>query len=398
MRIQLQKATRQHTKEHNVNLVLRLIYEHDWVSRAELARRTGLTKTTVSEIVAGLLDMGLVAESGPGESLGGKPPIQVHLVKDARQLLCLDVSNDIFQGALTNLHGEIQARSRLHLQQTTGETAVQAVYDLIDGLLEQASAPLLGIGIGTPGLVDARQGIVRQAFNRRWFDLPLRELLEARYQLPISIANDSHIAALAEHTYGELRNTPNLIVIKVGEGIGSGIVLGGQIFFGDGFSAGEIGHLSVVTDGPACTCGNVGCLEAVASSRAILSMAQALVDSQPDAPLSRWAAGGQVSLEQLQAACESGDEDALRLVATIGKHLGSAIANLVGVLNIHNILLSGMPARFGEVILVAARTQMQHQVLPAMARDTRLAFSTLGEDIVIQGASALVLRNELGLP
>lgn len=394
----LQKATRQHTKEHNLNLVLRLIYEHESISRAEIARLTSLTRTTVSEIVAGLMEFGLVAESGTGESLGGKPPIQVRLVENARQLLCLDVSNDDFQGALINLRGEIQQRAILPLHHRTGDEALSVVYQLIDDLLAQATAPIVGIGIGTPGLVDTRQGVVKQSVNRGWFNLPLKELLETRYHLPISIANDSHIAALAEYTYGEQRHIPNLVVIKVGEGIGSGIVLGGQIHYGDGFSAGEIGHLSVVKDGPLCTCGNRGCLEAVASSRALISDAQELIRSNPGMPLARLVGDDELTIEHLEHAYQNGDEHVLRLVADAGTYLGAAIANLAGVLNIRKIILAGMPAFFGDEMLVAARVEMRRKVLPAMVDETELSISLLGDDIVMQGASALVLSEELGLP
>ena len=142
----MKKATRQQTKEHNTTLVLKTIYGRDYVSRAEIARLTGLTRTTVSDIVSSLLEDGLVIEDGYGESLGGKPPIQVRLVNDARQLICLDLSDDDFCGAVVNLRGEFVYRQVLPLQHRRGEAALQVVYQLVEARLN------LGVGLENLGL------------------------------------------------------------------------------------------------------------------------------------------------------------------------------------------------------------------------------------------------------
>lgn len=393
----MKKATRQQTKEHNTTLVLKTIYGRDCISRAEIARLTGLTRTTVSDIVGNLITDGLVIEAGYGESLGGKPPIQVKLVDDARQLICLDLSDDDFCAAVVNLRGEFVYRLVLPLQHQRGDAALQVVYQLVEALLPHASAPILGIGIGTPGLVDARKGIVRQAVNRGWSDLPLKDLLAERYQLPVFVGNDSHVAALAEYSFGENYQLPNLVLIKVGEGIGSGIVLGGHIHHGDGFSAGEIGHLLVQRNGALCTCGNHGCLETVASRRALIDKTVELSQSSPQSPLAG-IAGEAHPLDALAEVYTQGDPQARDLVLGAGRYMGVAIAHLVGVLNVHRVVISGDLERFGPDLLESAREEMRQHVLPAMADETELTFSTLGEDIVLRGASALVLAQQLSLP
>jgi N-acetylglucosamine repressor len=393
----MKKATRQQTKEHNTTLVLKTIYGRDCISRAEIARLTGLTRTTVSDIVGNLIDDGLVTEDGYGESLGGKPPIQVKLVDDARQLICLDLSDDDFCGAVVNLRGEFVYRQALPLQHQRGEAALQVVFQLVEALLPQATAPILGIGIGTPGLVDARKGIVRQAVNRGWSDLPLKDLLYERYQLSVFVGNDSHVAALAEYSFGETYPLPNLVLIKVGEGIGSGIVLGGHIHHGDGFSAGEIGHLSVQRGGAVCSCGNYGCLETVASTRALIEKTVELSQAFPQSPLAGVARNAH-PIEALADIYLSGDPQARDLVLEAGRYLGVAVAHLVGVLNVRRVVISGDLDRFGEALLQSARQEMRLHVLPAMADETELSFSSLGEDIVLRGASALVLAQQLSLP
>lgn len=393
----MKKATRQQTKEHNTTLVLKTIYGRDCISRAEIARQTGLTRTTVSDIVASLIADGLVIEDGYGESLGGKPPIQVKLVADARQLICLDLSDDDFYGAVVNLRGEFVYRQALPLQHRRGEAALLVVFHLVEALLPHATAPILGIGIGTPGLVDARNGIVRQAVNRGWSDLPLKGLLSERYQLPVFVGNDSHVAALAEYSFGMTDQLPNLVLIKVGEGIGSGIVLGGHIHHGDGFSAGEIGHLLVQRNGALCTCGNHGCLETVASTRALIDKAIELSQAAPQSPLSGVARAPH-PMDALADIYARGDPQARQLVLEAGRYLGVAVAHLVGVLNVRRVVISGDLELFGEALLQSAREEMRLHVLPAMADETELSFSTLGEDIVLRGASALVLAQQLSLP
>jgi predicted transcriptional regulator len=245
----MKKATRQQTKNHNTQLVLRTIYENGDISRADIARATRLTRPTVSAIVTELIDNQFVVETGLGPSAGGKPPTLLDIAQDAYHLLSIDLGSQAFRGAVVNLRGEVVERLSFPTHDRQGEAALQLVYKLIDGLVEISGAPLLGIGIGTPGLVDSRRGVVQRAVNLGWTDLPLRDLVENRYQKPGYLANDSHMAALAEYTFGPPRRSNNLVVIKIGQGIGAGIILNGQLYYGDGFGAGEIGHVVVAEDG-----------------------------------------------------------------------------------------------------------------------------------------------------
>ena len=381
----MQKATRQQIKEHNKLLVLRTAYSQSNISRADIARTTRLTRTTVSDIVGELMDEGLLEEVGIGSSIGGKPPILLSVVDDARQLICLDLSDDFLQGALVNLRGKIARRVNMPASCQEEQATLNCIFQLIDELIAAAAAPLVGIGIGSPGLIDSQNGIVREAVNLGWKHVPLKQLLSERYGMPIYVSNDSHVAALAEFTFGALRGTPNLVVIKVGRGIGSGIVINGQIFYGDGFSAGEIGHLTVVEDGELCRCGKYGCLETVSSTRAILERVQ------------RENGLGIVSLDTLSRSFELGNKRVADAVGAAGHYLGSVIAELITILNVNNIILSGYFTGFGDSFLELVHAEVNNRVLSKMVDETRLSYSTLGTDSVILGASALVLSKEFGL-
>jgi N-acetylglucosamine repressor len=393
----MKKATRQFTKTHNTRLILKAIYNSESISRADLSRLTHLTPATVSDLVEDLIRSGLVKEVGYGASAGGKPPILLSFDPDSRQIVSADLSGESFCGAVVNLQGEIVARAQVAAKECRGEQALKLTYDLLDDLLRQCTAPVVGIGIGTPGLIHVTKGVVRKAVNLGWHDLPLKQLLQERYRHVVYVGNDSHVAAMAEFTYGSDRESDNLILIKIGQGIGAGIVLNGEPYYGDGFGAGEIGHVTVLENGPPCTCGNLGCLETVASVRALVHAARQQAAINPDSLLHR-SSLNEIVFDDLLVAYREGDPLTQSLVHQAGRYLAVGIAGLVGMLNVHHIVIAGEISRFGEGLLDAVRHELPQRVLPVMAEHTQLAYSPLGEDIVLLGAAALILAQELGLP
>ncbi len=393
------KATHQQTRAINQGLVLRTLYDLGPISRAEVARLTGLTRTTVSELVGELLGEGLVEEVGRGPSSGGKAPILVRVIPDARLVIGLDLGEDAFVGALVDLRGGIHHRVVEPIEGRDGAAALAAVERVVDELI--AAAPegtLLGVGVGTPGLVDTVTGTIRWAVNLDWQDLPLGRMLSERTRLPAYVANDSRAAAMGEHLFDLDRRAPNLVAIKLGTGIGAGIVIGGELLQGDGFGAGEIGHTSVVDDGAACRCGRFGCLETVASSRAIMAEAQRAAADDPDGALGRRLAAGRLTgPEDVAGAIAEGDEAARRIAVAAGRWLGRSIAGLVGVLDIHHVVLLGTVTALGPDWLDAVREEATRRALGLLTRDLRIELGGAADDVVLLGASALLLSRELGL-
>jgi len=227
----MKKATHQQTKQHNRDLVLQTIFANDSISRAEVARVTHLTRTTVSEVVNGLLTEGLVEEVGRGESIGGKTPILLSIVADSRYLIGLNLAQDKFIGAVVNLRGEIKEIVEAPVHDDNGENALKLVYQILDQLTRKKIKPIVGIGVGTPGLVNTREGVVVNAVNLEWQNLPLSQLLEKKYKLPVLVLNDSQASAIGEYVYGG-GHAPdeNLIVVNVIRGIGAGILINGHLF------------------------------------------------------------------------------------------------------------------------------------------------------------------------
>ena len=385
----VKKATHQQTKQHNRDLILKTLFENPQISRAEIARTTKLTRATVSDMVADLIDERLVTEVGYGSSIGGRLPVLLSLNADSRYLIGLNLAQDKFIGAIVNLRGEIKETCEAPVGSNNGEQALQTVYQILDQLVATEWKPIVGIGIGTPGLVNARDGIVVNAVNLDWKNLPLARLLEARYHLPVSVLNDSQAMAIGEFVYsGEYKSDDNLIVVNVGYGIGAGILINGRIFQGDGGGAGEIGHVAVQDNGVACRCGKYGCLETVASARAVVQQAQILSETT-DPQIN--------SFESLETAFLAGDPLAQRVVTEAGRYLGFSIASLVGTLNIKSIVLTGDMTCFGEPWLGSVRESMSQAALPRMVQNTQLQIGKLDFRGCILGASASMLLNGYSL-
>ena len=370
----MKKATHQQTKQHNRDLVLKTIFANDPISRAEIARVTHLTRTTVSDVVSGLIIEGLVDEVGRGESIGGKSPILLSVIADSRYLIGLNLAQDRFIGAVVNLRGEIKETVEVEVHDDNGEKALQLVYQILDQLIRKKHKPLVGIGVGTPGLINTREGIVLSAVNLEWENLPLGSLLQKKYKIPVLVLNDSQATAIGEYVYGNKHKPDeNLIVVNVKYGIGAGILVNGQLFQGDGGGAGEIGHVVVQENGELCRCGKHGCLETISSARAVMQHLK--VDS----------------LDAVHSAFEAGGTKAKESIERAARYLGISLANLIGTLNIQKIVLTGDMTRFGTSWLETVNSSMRNAALTRMSEGTQLELGTLDYRACILGASAFLL-------
>lgn len=382
----MKKITPERARLQNTCLVLRTIYEHGPISRAEVSRLTRLARPTVSNVVADLLAEGLVAEVGRAPSRGGKRATWLSVVDKARLVIGLDLGRKDFRGAIIDLRGRVVQSRTLSRVPSDGPTALQRVYGLIDDLLAHVDHPLLGIAIGTPGLVDADQGIVRQAVNLDWRDVPLGDLLSERYAVPAYVANDAQAAAFGEYIFGNSQGDGDLVVISVGWGVGAGVVVRGQLLTGNPYGAGEIGHVRVVEDGVRCQCGQVGCLETEINTRAIIRKVQSLPGMS-----------NSLTFEEVMNLFDAGHDGVRDVVRQVGDLAGMVAAMITGVLGGCRVLLAGRITCFGDVLLDAVRDSITRRVMPALAERTLVGFSTLGSDSVLQGAAALLLHHELSL-
>ena len=343
----------------------------------------------VSELIA----EGLVSEIGVGQSQGGKSPILLSLIEDSRWLIGLDLAQNQFRGAVVNLRGKIRDVVTIPINDGEDIEALAVVYQIIDTLKSSTSQPLCGIGVGAPGLINTSEGLIVNAVNLNWKNMPLTSLLEKRYHLPVSVLNDCQAAAIGEMTYGkDSQKDDNLVLVKVHHGIGAGIIIGREIFQGDGGFAGEIGHVVVVHDrGAICRCGKRGCLETVASAQALIRQAKELVKEHPDCGLPQ--DSQKISLEAVEAAFQAEKPLVRELVLKTADYVGMAVANLVGILNIERVVLAGDMTRFGAPWLDRVRMVMMDYALDRPLEDTQVEIGELGENAVVLGAAAVFANN-----
>ncbi len=359
------KRLQEDTRRHHRSLLLQQLFREGPASRADLARTSGLTRVTVSDLVGELLVEGLVEELGaPAESRVGKPPTLVGLAADSAHIVGIDLSvDDRMTGAVLNLAGQVKARHELASTGVRGDDAVALVHRLAAELIAMTERPVLGIGVGSPGVVDA-SGTVISAPNLEWADTPLAESLTAAFELPVFVANDANTAVLGEHTFGQTGDG-GLMVLRVGTGVGAGLVLGGSLLHGNHGAAGEIGHVVVDPDGERCACSRTGCLETVV---AVPHLRQLLVAGDPTEVLTR-----------------------------AGEQLGVVLAPVVGTLNLHEVVLSGPPELLDGPLLAAVDRTLRERLMPVSADGLVVRTSTLGEDVVLVGAAVLVLSGQLGV-
>jgi predicted NBD/HSP70 family sugar kinase len=395
------KATHAQTRRHNNRLVLQTVYDQSPLSRADIARATDLTATTVSTVVGELLEEGLVQELGAVSTERGKPPTLISLNKDARHILALDLSRKVFQGSILNLRGEILHRQYSPLQNKNGKDALAVVHKLLRDLCQATTTPLLGIGIGAPGIIDPNNSVIRQAANLGWYNLELGELLTQEYGHNVQVVNDTQAILLAENLFGTYKNSSDMVVIRIGNGIGAAIMCNGQLLHGNGSGVGEIGHVVVVDGGERCTCGNDGCLETIASSRAVIQQAKALAALHPGSALNQLTQDGDpITIETVVEAFRLGDPVVEPLVTRLGYHLGNSIAHLVSVVGTPRILLCGGLTELGKPLFDTIRFETRRRCLTARLTEPEIGIVTLTtnlSDLVVMGAAATLLTNELGL-
>src|SRR6187402_655000 len=361
------KVLPEHARGHNRSLVLQTLFHQGAMSRADLSRETGLTRVTISDLVGELIADGFVAEMGVREASGpGKPAILVDLDRAGHRIVGIDLSgSDVFIGAVLTLDGDIVARREVPV--VTDGDVVAAVVALARDLVGDAHAPVLGIGVGTPGIVNDN-GVILSAPNLRWAGFDLQTALQTALGLPVLVANDANAAVLAEYTFGG--SGDDVLLVKVGRGVGSGLLAAGQPMRGSRFAAGEIGHVTVGTDGgPVCVCGKVGCLEAWLSVPALTA--------------------------RLSAA--SGSETRDGILRDAGERLGIALAPVVGVLDLSEIVLAGPPELLDGPLAQATVETLRARTLAQFHDGVRVRRTEQGQDIVLRGAAVMVLSGQLGV-
>ncbi len=379
--------------------VLRLLWRERAISRAEIARRADLSRSTVSEIVGSLLPTGLVTEGGPGESLGGRRPIVLHFEDDACVILGVEMGASHVAVALTNLRGKV-----LHweLRDHPVRTDPEGTRKLIARLCELSLAAerrvanrLVGVGVAVPSPVDPRHPFaLSEIVLPVWKGQSGLEALRERFGVPVWVDNDANLGALAEYWWGAGRGVEDFAYVKIGTGVGSGHIIGGELYRGSAGTAGEIGHLSIDPNGEPCICGLRGCLATLVGSPALVKRARTLLPEYPGSMLE----GVEVTITAIEAAALAADPLALRVTREAAEFLGIAVAGMLNLVNPAVVIVGGGITGLGDRFLEPLRETVRMRTRVSSVAGATIVMSELGPQSVAVGAASLVLQEALANP
>jgi glucokinase-like ROK family protein len=376
-------------RELNRGRVIDVLRDRGKASRAEIARATGLSRSTVSTIISGLIEAGLVTEQGEATGVahgqhGGRPPVLLALDKSAGVAVGVDFGHTHLRVAVSDLSHEVLAEAGRDLDvDHSAAEGLDAATTLVDDVLKRGRVQrkrVLGVGMGVPGPINRSTGTVgSSAILPGWVGVDAAAEMSKRLRVPVHVENDANLGALAEFVWGSGKGFTDLIYIKLSSGVGAGMLLGGRLYHGTGGTAGEIGHTVVQPGGAICRCGNRGCLETVASARAI---AEVLGDSR----------GEPVSIKQMLDLARDGDAAAVRLIGEAGREVGIAVANLCNVINPERVIVGGDMSAAGDLITEPILESVRRYAIFSAADQVSVVSGTLGERAELLGALALVLQ------
>jgi glucokinase-like ROK family protein len=378
---------------------MQLIWREQQLSRAEIARRKELSRSTVSQIVDELLELGLVKEVGAGESKGGRRPIVLQFDDDAGVVLGVDLGATHVAATLTNLRGAVLAwEYQKHPVRDDPPGALALATTLAERCLASWGGHrriLLGIGMAVPSPVDpANPDYLNAVVIPNWKGVNVAEGLRKRFRVPVLVDNDANLGALAERWWGAGRDVDDFAYIKLATGIGAGFFVDGKIYRGASGIAGEVGHLSIDPNGAPCGCGLRGCLVTTVGAQALLTRARELLAEYPGSVL----AGRTFGITILEDAALAGDALALQVVREAAEHLGVGVAGLLNLFNPAVVIVGGGLARLGELLLEPLRQTVRSRTLAVSVEVSRIVVSQLGGRAVAIGAATLLLQRALSDP
>ncbi|SDC33022.1 Sugar kinase of the NBD/HSP70 family, may contain an N-terminal HTH domain [Terribacillus halophilus] len=372
----MQRGTFQLMKTVNRSLILNKIRISAPISRADIAKETGLTPPTVSILVKELIEQGLVEERKLGTSSGGRKPTMLHIRTDEWFVIGVDAGPGTVDCILTSLTGEVLGSVSHQLHVKTNKEFLDQVVQAIQQLLDDHSLQreqIIGIGVAMHGVVDAETGDSRLAPLLGLRNIPIKQELEDRFGISVKVDNDARAMALGEAWFGGYELQDSMVAVNIGQGIGAGIIIQGKLFHGAAGLAGELGHMSIDPNGTVCACGNRGCLQTLASGPAIAQQA------------------GLANGEAVHQAALAGDKAAQAVLERAGRTLGIGLVNLIHLLNPDRIILGGGVMGSAAFIIPPLKKEIASRALTDQAAQTEIMISNHGKHATALGATALQL-------
>jgi len=369
-------------KKINTSLILNTIREKGTISRAEIAKLTGLTPATVTNITGELIRHNLILEAERGESSGGRKPVMLKINSDGYYVIGVNISSNEAELIVANLNADIIFSDGFAIARHVSPNAVldKIVNKLRKWISVNKEKKILGLGVGVHGLVNSQEGISIFAPNLGWENVPIKKILEDELHMPVFLDNDVRTMTLGENWFGAAQNISNFIFVYVGYGIGGSIVIDNQLYKGITEGAGEIGHTTIDLNGPQCSCGNYGCLQVMASEQGLINMAEEMMGFHKNP-----------TPEFIYGLAAQNDSIAVQLVKKQAKYLGIGIANLINTFNPKLIVINGRLTNLEKLVMEEIRSVVERRSMKYLQESCNIIFSRLGEKAILKGTVALVL-------
>lgn len=366
--------------------VLQVVYRNGPLTRAQLAKYTGLSKASISNLTRDLLSEGLLREtSAPRSGRGqGRPNVLLDVNPNHGWFAGVRIDEASMRLTLTDLKGNAEKSEVVAFAHDPEETAV-LIREELDRLAKReriSHERLLGLGIAVSGIVDYRTGICRHSANLGWQEVPIGQLAQRATGLPTRVENDTNAVAIAQQMFGRARDYSDFIVVTLGRGIGAAEFLDGHLYRGPDGGAGELGHCTIDPVGEACRCGKRGCLDTIAAEWAILQAAMK-------------AGLATKTLPELERLAGTGSVPAMTILKRAGGALGLAISHLINIQSPQLVLVSGIDSELGAIMLSATRQAVENSILPRRLASTTIEFHNFDENLWARGAASIAAHDFL---
>jgi predicted NBD/HSP70 family sugar kinase len=367
-------------KEMNCAAVFNLMRQHGTISRAELAKRSGLTAATVSTITSELANLNVIWESGRGTSSGGRKPTMYEFTSNHYVAIGIEISPSGVAVASIGLTGGIKRSERIFFRGYESHHELEnIIYNLVDRFVGDEQSDILGIGLGMHGLVDSNHGISIFAPAFSWHNYPWKERLTHRYAKHVVVDNDVRTMAIGEKFFGQAKDLDHFIFLNVGRGIGSAFFVNGKLLSGQHYGSGEIGHIWVGDNGRQCFCGKVGCLSTYASGLAIEQVAQEHFQMQ-------------LTAEQLHELANQGNAVAMKLFTDAGKHIGNALAIAINLVDPSRIFISGSVSQAQPWFDQGLKSELEKKAMIQTYSKIEWGPATFGVNSGVVGAASMIIE------
>lgn len=383
----------------NKQNVINIIRNNGPIFKAEISRMTGLSIPTIMKITEDFIKKNLVREIGKGESRGGKPPQLLEFIPDSNYIIGVDVGTTNIISIMMDLSSSIIHKCMVPTNlKEPSNIIIEQITDLIRKTVDNAGIDnkrILGIGIGVPGLLDSEAGTVVFSPDFGWENIDIIAPIKESFSMPIILENVTRVMAMGERWFGKAKNSDNFLCINLGYGIGSAVIIGGELYKGSSGTAGEFGHMTLEKNGPLCFCGNYGCLEALASANAISKKARYFIEKGEKSAILDFAKGDINAIEAKTVfdAAKQGDTLANEILNEATEYIGIAIANKINFLDPELIILEGGVAKAGDFLVETINKVIRKRQMKSAGKHARIVISDLGANAAAIGAASLILKS-----